>query len=254
MFELAFLQKLGNGGLRREEELMRQELARLGAPYTFYTEKQILRRSLPLTRDSLVVGDAPCIYGALRQLKASIPEANPYPLALTAFLHRRIWRSTLGAVIRQMDGDHFAPMFVKPANREKRFTGRIFSDISDLYWVHGVSRRQPVFCSEPVEWASEFRVYVANGNILAIDPYAGDEDVQPEFSIIQSAVAALTRAPEEGRAGYAIDFGVLTTGETALIEMNDGFAVGAYRIGAQDYAAMVIARWKELMRDVMDRQ
>ena len=124
MFELAFLQKLANGRPRREEELVREELARLGAPFTFYTEKQIFRRSLPLTQNCLVVGDAPSIYGALKQLKAPVPEANPYPLALAAFLHRRIWRSTLGAIIRQMDDDRFSPIFVKPANREKRFTGR----------------------------------------------------------------------------------------------------------------------------------
>jgi hypothetical protein len=247
MFETAFLQKIGSPKLRHEEELMHEELTRLGIPCIFYTTKQILRRTLPLTRGCLVVGDAPCIYGALKQLDVPIPEANPYPVVLTSYLHRRIWRSTLGAVIRQVEDDWSRPVFVKPASREKRFTGSVLSGVDNLYGVYGVSRRQAVFCSEPVQWVSEFRVYVANDSILAVDHYAGDENAPPELAAIQSAVAALAAAPEERRAGYAIDFGVLSTGETALVEMNDGFAIGAYRIAAQDYAAMVMARWKELM-------
>jgi ATP-grasp domain, R2K clade family 2 len=48
-------------------------------------------------------------------------------------------------------------------------------------------------------------------------------------------------------AGYAIDFGVLSTGETALVEMNDGFALGAYAIDSQDYTDLICARWTELL-------
>lgn len=54
-------------------------------------------------------------------------------------------------------------------------------------------------------------------------------------------------AAGEAYAGYAIDFGVLKSGETTLVEMNDGFAVGAYAIGAKDYTNMIIARWEELL-------
>lgn len=50
-------------------------------------------------------------------------------------------------------------------------------------------------------------------------------------------------------AGYAIDFGVLSTGETALVEMNDGFSVGAYGINQEDYTDMVMARWEELLKN-----
>ena len=48
-------------------------------------------------------------------------------------------------------------------------------------------------------------------------------------------------------AGFGIDFGLLSTGETALVEMNDGFALGAYAISARDYTDLLIARWEELM-------
>lgn len=49
------------------------------------------------------------------------------------------------------------------------------------------------------------------------------------------------------RAFYAIDFGVLSTGETALVEMNDGFAVGAYSIDAANYTDTIAPRWVQLM-------
>ncbi|MEM8604121.1 MAG: ATP-grasp domain-containing protein, partial [Cyanobacteria bacterium P01_H01_bin.121] len=48
-------------------------------------------------------------------------------------------------------------------------------------------------------------------------------------------------------AGYAIDFGVLTSGQTALVEMNDGFAVGAYGIDSRNYTDMIWARWEQLL-------
>lgn len=39
-------------------------------------------------------------------------------------------------------------------------------------------------------------------------------------------------------AGYVIDFGVLDTGEIALIELNDGFSFGAYMASPQKYIGL----------------
>ena len=48
-------------------------------------------------------------------------------------------------------------------------------------------------------------------------------------------------------AAYSLDFGVLATGETALIEVNDSIALGAYGLAHNKYARMIEARWKELL-------
>ena len=46
---------------------------------------------------------------------------------------------------------------------------------------------------------------------------------------------------------FALDFGVLSTGEVALIEMNDAFSIGKYNgIDDETYAKFVITRWEEL--------
>ncbi|MGM7644396.1 ATP-grasp domain-containing protein [Nocardia sp. JW2] len=44
-----------------------------------------------------------------------------------------------------------------------------------------------------------------------------------------------------------MDFGVLANGDTALVEVNDGYALGAYRIAADHYTELVMARWRELL-------
>ncbi len=109
-----------------------------------------------------------------------------------------------------------------------------------------VSRNEKLICSEIVRWKSEYRVYVVNSEIRAIDYYDGDPGIMVSREVIEKAVEALDRH-KESYAGYAIDFGVLDSGETALIEMNDGFAVGAYSIDADNYTDMILARWEELL-------
>ncbi|WP_435592932.1 ATP-grasp domain-containing protein [Nocardia sp. bgisy118] len=61
-----------------------------------------------------------------------------------------------------------------------------------------------------------------------------------------SAITAYHGSGNAPRA-YGIDFGVLATGETALIEANDGHALGAYDIAADLYTELVVQRWSELL-------
>jgi hypothetical protein len=249
MIEKAFIQKQGNQKLRHEERLVVEALDRRSIPYEFYTEKLIHRRQLPLSRHSLVVGDMLCVYGAMKQLGIPIPAANTYPKSLSAFMHRRVWASTIGQLSSEIGDGMIAGVFAKPADRQKIFTGQLFMGASDLYRLKSISHRHAILCSEPVRWLSEYRVYVCNDRILSADHYDGDKSIRPDVSVVEAAVACLAAAGES-YAGYAIDFGVLKSGETALVEMNDGFAVGAYAIGSEDYTAMILARWEELLLQI----
>jgi hypothetical protein len=242
----AFIQEQRNGRLRHEEKLVVAELERRGIPIELYTEKRIRRRQLPLDLVSLVVGDMPCITGALQQLSIPAPAPNDYPASLHEFRHRRIWRSTLGDLeLRLLDG-RYPATFAKPAHRSKRFTGCVFESEFDLFKVYGVSRREELWCAEVVSWLSEYRVYVVNAEIRSIDFYAGNPEIVIDRSVVECAIDLLTKAGEAS-AGYAIDFGVLATGATALIELNDGFAIGAYTIDSKNYTEMLLARWQELL-------
>ena len=117
--------------------------------------------------------------------------------------------------------------------------------------MNGVSRQEELLCADVVTWLSEYRVYVVNSEIRSVDWYAGDRMVEIDLTVVDRAIQGLDTAGE-AFAGYAIDFGVLSSGETALIEMNDGFAIGAYQINAQDYTDLILSRWEEL-RSSTDR-
>lgn len=246
MISKAFLQEQGSGRLRDEEQRVAEELERRHIPITLYTPKRILRRQLPLDGESLVVGDIPCVLGALKQLAIPEPEPNDYPTSLTEFLHRRTWYSTLEKLELGLRRGNHPGLFAKPATRSKRFTGCVFESEYDLYKVHGVSRQEKLLCSEVVTWLSEYRVYVVHSDVRSVDYYRGNAEVPIDMETVHQAIQTLDQAGES-YAGYAIDFGVLDSGETALVEMNDGFAIGAYQIDSKNYTDMIWARWEELL-------
>ncbi|HEU4391381.1 MAG TPA: ATP-grasp domain-containing protein [Blastocatellia bacterium] len=246
MFKRAFLEELGNGKLRHEEQLLCGELERRGIPISLYTAKRVQRRQLPLSGETFIAGDMDAMHGAMRQLKIAIPAPNDYPRSLSAVMHRRAWTSTLGAVERRVLDGRGEPIFAKPADRRKSFTGRVFASMDDFREIGSVSRRQEVWCSEVVTWSSEYRVYVIGTQIVSIDLYAGDSSVRLDSAAVDAAVAAF-RASGEAPSAYAIDFGVLTTGQTALVEVNDGYALGAYQISASTYTDILLTRWNELL-------
>jgi ATP-grasp domain, R2K clade family 2 len=247
MIARAFIQQQDHRQLRNEEQLVVEELGRRGIPTFFYTAKQIFRRQLPLDNQSLVVGDLDCIRGALQQLDIQLPQLNEYPASLESLLHRRIWRSTLGNLESSLlSGMMTQSVFAKPANRCKRFTGFVIHDEGDLYRVGNVSRREQIFCAEVVSWLSEYRIYVVKSKVRSVDFYSGNPQIKIDVNVVDQAIDMLDQS-QESYAGYAIDFGVLSSGETALIEMNDGFAIGAYQINSQDYTDLILSRWEELL-------
>lgn len=247
---MAFVEEQGNGRMCHESDLVARSLQRRGVKVELFTPKKIARRALSLAADTLVVGTIPVVQGALKQLGIEVLAPDDYPQALHAYLHRRTWRSTLRDV--EFGVWEGAPVvFAKPADRLKSFTGRVFRGTDDLYYLGAASRRQVVWCSEVVEWRSEYRVYVLRDAIVSVDPYAGDPAVALDFDVVRSAVSDYRAAGAP--CAYAIDFGVLSDGRTALIEANEGYGVGAYAIDEDAYADLLLARWLELSSAPMVR-
>lgn len=249
MFERAFLQESGNGKLGHEEQLLLEELVRRGIPGSLFTMKRIERRQLPLGPETFIAGDVDVMHGAMRQLKIEVPAPNDYPESLRPFMHRKVYISTLGRVERTLIEGGGETVFVKPCDRRKDFTGRTFASFHDFNEIGNVSRRQNVWCSEVVTWLSEYRVYVVRGGIVSIDRYAGDPEITLDRNTVEEALAAF-RASGEAPSAFAIDFGVLDSGETALVEANDGYSIGAYQIGAGPYTDLLFTRWAELVSTI----
>lgn len=66
--------------------------------------------------------------------------------------------------------------------------------------------------------------------------------LQYDPAVIESAWAAFDDAP----AAYAMDWGVTDDGRTLLVEVNEGYSVGAYGLYFTDYARFLSARWAQL--------
>jgi hypothetical protein len=70
-------------------------------------------------------------------------------------------------------------MFVKPADRRKRFTGLVVSGPNDLWRLASVSRSLPVQSANVVDWRSEWRAFVNGGTLVGLRHYDGDPAVSP---------------------------------------------------------------------------
>jgi hypothetical protein len=236
------------GRFGREEQLLADHAGQLGIPVIAASEKMMERGRVDLDRSCLVAGTVPFVSHALRRLGLTVPEHNPYPATLAPWLHRKVWRADrLRDVIRELDKGG-PRVFVKPANGWKRFPGFVVEFGSD-HRFNGASKNTPVWVSEPVEFVSEWRAYVAHGVILDIcfADHGGDRLVTPDTKSIHDAVARLV-SNKFAPAGFVIDFGVTKAGVTALVEMNDGFSFGAYDgVSADVYWKVTAARWFELL-------
>jgi hypothetical protein len=143
---------------------------------------------------------------------------NYYPEFLNKYLHRKIWRTN------KWPSEN---VFIKPADRYKRFAGFVINKDNK-------KKRGPFWCSEVVDFVNEWRYYIASGEIIAAEWYKGDESEPdpPELDItFDSNYCA------------ALDFGELSTGEIALIEAQLPFACGWYGKDYKIYAKWIIVGW-----------
>ena len=188
--------------------------------------------------DDLIAGGIGAVVKKLRDYQIEIPELD-YPAELDKYLGRKISESTLDRVVSD---ESLWPVFVKPV-RDKAFTGFVLKNEKDLPKFSGCTEKEPVLCSEVVDFQAEWRVFVRYGKILDVRPYFGDWRRSFDARIIEQAVADYSTAP----AGFAMDFGVTDRGETRLVEVNDGYSLGCYGLDPILYARLLCARWSELV-------
>ena len=190
----------------------------------------------------LPVGSVAYVLSGLRNRRMAQPPVLNYPQALRSHLQRDIWPSILG---KEIGG----AAWVKTAGHDKPFMPGVGSRPELLAF----DPQTPVFASEPVRWLCEWRCYVAGGRLLwreRYDPDGADDAPEPSPPVIDAMIAAY-QASGEAPAGYALDVGVLSDGRTALVEVNDGYAIGFYgkvtpaRAGA--YLRLLVARYEQLL-------
>ena len=143
--------------------------------------------------------------------------------------------------------DNFKPIFVKPLEEDKAFTGFVFKHKVDLFKFGKKLPDNFMFLtSEIVEFQSEFRSFIQEGKILDCKNYTGNFWLRPNPHIIQEAIDAYTNQP----AAYTLDWGIDMNGNTMLIEINDAFGVAPYGLDPVKYARFLETRWNEIITKI----
>lgn len=192
--------------------------------------------------DTVPVGTVEFVSAVMGVRGLNQPEHMSYPECLAHHLHRKVREGELSEAI----GD----VFVKPRHDVKRFTGALLPALLSEPDVFNLAADYPVWISDPVRFTSEWRYYIVGGQVVGAGRYDDGADELPEPDINQVREAAQAMLNARGPAGYALDFGVLEDGRTALVEANDGWALGYYKGSCSyvDYANLLHARWFQIMR------
>lgn len=218
--------------------------------YTPFYKKHLLQNKIKLTRDDFVAGEIPVMFNAMKKLGIDYKH-DDYPEPLKKYLHRRIWETKLSYMKDKAFNDYLTePVFIKPKDKLKKFTGFVLNSRDDWYLTDGAGDGTNIVCSEPVKWVTEYRIPVIHNVPMDFCNYFGDPKIRPDMGAVKNMVADW--APAGAPASYCLDVGVLDTGETALIEVNDAFSCGSYTMKSGTYAVLLMARWDELLGKISD--
>ena len=198
----------------------------------FSSNEELEQRS----EEDIVVGGMLIMEHVFNELEIKLPVYN-YPEELNKYLGRQI------KVIKLKDlNEDMLPIFIKPVE-EKIAKGIVVESLEDLKEYELLDPETEIICSEPVRFVSEWRCFVRYGEVIGIQFYNGDVTIKPDNKIIDTAVREYISIP----AACSLDFGVTEEGNTILIEMNDGFSIGAYGLNDELYSKFLMARWAELL-------
>ena len=207
----------------------------------FEKSSEIIHDSSPI-----VVGGINTMRQVFDDLGIFQPELDNPHECLPNYLGRRVFEMTFKEVEEYIEekGAVF-PFFIKPLRDHKLFTGYVIKSKHDL--LQAKIRCNPdskLIVSEYVEFVSEYRCFVLNGELVGSKNYTGDFRIYPDYNVIENAIKEYKIQP----SAYSIDFGITRDGKTLLIEMNDGFGLSAYGLNKIVYCKILESRWNEIMK------
>jgi len=126
------------------------------------------------------------------------------------------WAPLRRSVWRQETWPLRTGVFIKPADRYKRFTGFIYK------YTNKERKKGPVWCSEFWPFIREWRLYVATGKVVASAYYEA-----PECIINTPPPQSFWASIPTTWCG-AIDMGVHGNGDIEVVECQHPYAIGWY--------------------------
>lgn len=176
------------------------------------------------------------------------PTPDYYPSFLKQYLYRDVWKADKWPLDKKV--------FIKPADRYKRFNGRI-----TIPGSYRGKKKGPYWCSDIIKFENEWRYYISNGKVLCGEWYAGDEENMPDaldisykelwFATFPIGGRPLTEMEMLRRKGIhfpdrfcgAVDFGMTSEGKFALVESQHPYSCGWYGKDHEKYCQWVIDGW-----------
>lgn len=193
-----------------------------------------------ITKDTVCHGGINTIRKIFDQLGIEqAPVHNPQDY-LPQYCNRNFEETTIGKINTE---EREYPYFIKPMEDHKLFTGFVIKNYMDKGRLYGLPIDTKILVSEYVNMVSEYRCFVNRGKLVGSKNYTGDFTKNIDYDIVNRAIEDYK---EHAPISYSIDFAVTDKGETILIEINDGFALGSYGLNPITYSKMIIDRWNEL--------
>ena len=193
--------------------------------------------TLDITRDTPVFAGVTTFRKIIESFGIYYPTFDCYPEVLKPYYKRNVYESTLGEVRNKFH----VPVFVKPI-KTKEFNGVVLNSILNTIPLANNSDDTPVYVSDVVNIVSEYRVYVQDSEILGVKQYWGDWNIIPSKEFVDEVVKNYNPSP----CAYGVDIGVTASGESLVIESNDGCNLGNYGLDYMFYGEMILARWIEI--------
>lgn len=193
------------------------------------------------TQEDIIIGSVESTITFFKHIGVTVPKYLGYPEELKPYLLRSVKKLKFGEI------DDLYPFFVKPADDVKGFTGALIDSVSSeklLTDYNNVNDDTMVWVSEPIEFVSEYRCFVHEGKLQGIKHYLGDFKIFPDTSKIEEMIKVYISA----NVAYTLDVGITDKGETALVEVNDMWAIGSYGMDAKTYVRMCINRIREIIK------
>lgn len=241
---------LGNDGIPRDKDMLDLYQGFLEYSYkiNFYNAVDVISGNLKVKKEDIFCGTINLCRLVWRSLGIQEPKILDYPEQLQWAMHRSIKTSTLGQFRRLLRDNEYngynREYFIKPV-KTKLFTGNIFNQESQLdRFIGEVGSDTPIYLTTPVKFFSEYRVYVHQHKILDVKHYYGSWRYYPEPYMIDQMVEDINSIMP---ISYSIDVGIIEDGLTALVECNDGYALGNYGVESKEYATMIRDRWWEIV-------
>lgn len=192
--------------------------------------------------ESLIVGGIGNVRKRLEKFGVEIPSNEiDYPKELEKYLGRKVWVSTIEEIFRD---EQKWNIFIKPKKETKKFVGKVVKDYKDFIGIVDNDNPTQIWCSEIVNFKTEWRCFIRYGEILDVRQYKGVWDSKIDLSVIKNAIKDFESSP----ASYALDFGIDENDTMKLVEINDGHSLGTYGISPINYAKFLSARWSELTK------